>query len=80
MRIQWDPERNFALEPLAWRTIQMGLSGVAAENFVNRWTVDITDITHVIHELRQSPTATPKLPAERPYPLDSTLASRIGAN
>jgi hypothetical protein len=35
VRIQWDPERSLLLEPLPWRSIQIGLSGEAATKYVH---------------------------------------------
>lgn len=51
VRIQWDPERNLLLEPLKYRTIQIGLSGVALEYYINNWVVNITDITPTVHQI-----------------------------
>lgn len=30
VRVQWDPERSRTLQPLPWRSLQLGLSGTAA--------------------------------------------------
>jgi hypothetical protein len=54
VRIQWDPERDIHLEKLNYRSIQIGLSGVAVHKYVNEWIVSITDITPLckkIHSL-----------------------------
>lgn len=80
VRVQWDPERSVALEPLPWRSIQVGLSGTAAAHYVNQWIVHITDITPLVRETRAGTTGPPTLPRERPYPLDSDLKSIIGAS
>jgi Domain of unknown function (DUF4291) len=45
VRIQWDPERDIHLQKLPYRSIQIGLSGIAAEKYVNEWIVSIEDIT-----------------------------------
>lgn len=45
VRIQWDPERDLHLQPQSYRAIQIGLSGLAAESYVNEWIQNITDIT-----------------------------------
>ncbi|ENW81672.1 hypothetical protein F909_01356 [Acinetobacter sp. ANC 3929] len=52
VRVQWDPERDIHLNPLKYRTIQIGLSDVAVENYVNSWITDITDITQYTQEIR----------------------------
>ena len=54
VRIQWDPERDIHLEKLDYRSIQIGLSGIAVEKYLNEWIVSITDITPLckkIHSL-----------------------------
>lgn len=70
VRVQWDPERDAGLRPLPWRSIQIGLRGPAVHEYVNEWTVDLTDITD---DLRRTPD-------ERPYPLPEPIAARIGAS
>jgi len=86
VRIQWDPERSLLLQPLGYRTIQIGLSGESARHYVRDWTADITDVTSLTHEIRDLVTAgnlaaaKAKLPAERPYPLPASLKAAIGAS
>lgn len=46
VRIQWDPERDLFLEPLPYRTIQIGLSEEAVLKYINEWINNITDITN----------------------------------
>ena len=73
VRIQWDPERDLHHNPLAHRSIQIGLKGEAVEKYINEWIVNIEDITptaHRIYELIQAgdeEEAKPLLPNERPY-------------
>ncbi len=43
--IQWDPERDIFLNKLENRSIQVGLTPIAAKKYVNDWIVKITDIT-----------------------------------
>jgi hypothetical protein len=52
VRIQWDPERDVYLNPLKHRAIQIGLSGIAVEKYVNDWIVSIEDITSFSKELQ----------------------------
>ncbi|WP_328994516.1 DUF4291 domain-containing protein [Kribbella sp. NBC_01245] len=86
VRVQWDPERSIALEPLQWRSLQVGLSGSAALNYSNNWIVQIDDVTEQVHEIHQAiaagrpETARAKLPTERPYPLPRDIATTIGAS
>lgn len=80
VRVQWDPERNLALEPLPWRSLQVGLSGEAVHHYVYRWTVDIADITDHIHQtLRAELEESAAWPREEPYHLPSGTARDIGA-
>ncbi len=85
VRIQWDPERSLLLKPLGHRAIQIGLTGHVARHYVNEWTVGITDITALAHEIHNLvaagdvTAASEKLPAERPYPLPGSLKTVIGA-
>lgn len=45
VRYQWDPERNVRTEKLPYRSLQLGISGDLVSQWINEWTVDITDIT-----------------------------------
>jgi hypothetical protein len=73
VRVQWDPERSLGLQPLPYRSLQLGLSGEAVRRYIGEWTVAITDVTglaHRIHELvraRDLEAARALLPDERPY-------------
>jgi hypothetical protein len=84
VRIQWDPERSLTLQPLPWRSIQIGLSGEAAARYVREWTTSITDITTTAHEIRDLVgagsyhAAHALLPAERPYELPGRLRHLVG--
>lgn len=74
VRIQWDPERNILLEPLAYRTIQIGLSKFSLINYVDNWIYNISDVTSLAFKIRQTITsgdikeATAMLPIEKAYP------------
>lgn len=73
VRVQWDPERSLHLQPLTHRSLQLGLSGPAVHQYVDDWTVAITDVTplaHTIHALVRSgalPEAESLLPPETLY-------------
>jgi hypothetical protein len=85
VRIQWDPERSLLLEPLPWRSIQIGLSGEAVSQYVHEWITGLTDITVTAHEIRdlitagEHQTAQAMLPVEQPYELPGELRRLIGA-
>jgi hypothetical protein len=80
VRVQWDPERDVALDPLPWRSLQVGLKGVALDKYVDQWIVDLRDITEKVHNLKdQTPENRLDLPVEAPYPLPASIAATIGA-
>jgi hypothetical protein len=86
VRVQWDPERSLDLEPLPWRSIQIGLSGSAVDEYVSEWILDVTDVTEAAHDIRRLRDsgdrigASSTLPAETPYILPPDLSSLIGAS
>ncbi|MGI4745385.1 MAG: DUF4291 domain-containing protein [Janthinobacterium lividum] len=76
VRVQWDPERDWKLDVVPTvRTIQLGLSGSALHDYVNTWTVRITDVTSLALQQKQAVNdgalSAPDSPAlqERPYPV-----------
>ncbi|TDU06449.1 uncharacterized protein DUF4291 [Streptomyces sp. 846.5] len=85
VRFQWDPERDLDLRTLPWRSLQLGLSGVAVDAYVDEWTIGITDVTDLAHRVRDlrrvgdTAGAVALLPVERPYPLPDGLAARVDA-
>jgi hypothetical protein len=85
VRVQWDPERDWRLQPIAdVRAIQIGLSGEAVERYVNQWIVRIENVTPVARLVAtavQSGIPPSPLPSasERPYPLDTATAAAICA-
>ncbi|WP_042365841.1 DUF4291 domain-containing protein [Streptacidiphilus neutrinimicus] len=85
VRFQWDPERDLNLQPLPWRSLQVGLSGEAVHQYLDSWIVGIADVTPLAHRIRrlildgETGTAATLLPPERPYPLPLVSAARLGA-
>jgi hypothetical protein len=80
-RVQWDPERDLHLQPLPYRSLQLGLSGEAVRRYADEWTVSIRDVTPLAHEIHalvsggDLNSAIRLLPQERPYPIaDESLA------
>ncbi len=73
VRVQWDPERDLLLQPLHYRTIQIGLSGEAVERYVREWIrriTDVTDLAHAVHALvasKRLDEAQAAVPIELPY-------------
>jgi hypothetical protein len=74
VRIQWDPERNLHLEPLRYRSIQIGLGEEAVHLYVSKWIQKITDITviarsmHALVSENKLDKAQAMLPPEKIYP------------
>ncbi|MFI5807879.1 DUF4291 domain-containing protein [Streptomyces sp. NPDC051561] len=50
-RVQWDPERDMRLQPLPYRSLQLGLSGEASRRYADEWTVRIRDVTPLVRTL-----------------------------
>lgn len=74
VRVQFDPERSIRLERLNYRSIQVGLVGIAVEKYVNEWTSQIRDVTSLAYEMhrlvlaREENVAERLRPQEIPYP------------
>jgi Domain of unknown function (DUF4291) len=85
VRVQWDPERSVRLAALAYRSLQVGLSGEAVDRYVDEWTVSIADVTPTVRTIRDllrggdERAAEELLPVELPYPLPPEVAATIGA-
>lgn len=83
VRIQWDPEKDIFLNNLNYRSIQIGLIGIAVEKYVNEWIVSIEDISdkcRVIHSLfltKKIEEIMQVLPHEQVYPLNDDLKKII---
>lgn len=84
-RVQWDPERDLRLQPLSYRSLQLGLSGEAVRRYADEWTVAIRDVTPLAREIHalvshgELDAAARLLPEERPYPdTDELLAHLLG--
>ncbi|MFD8706606.1 DUF4291 domain-containing protein [Kitasatospora sp. NPDC059648] len=84
-RVQWDPERDLHLQPLAHRSLQLGLAGEAARRFADEWIVSVEDVTALARTVHaqvrggKPDAARELLPVERPYPTDDTLLAHLGA-
>ncbi|MFE3115064.1 DUF4291 family protein, partial [Streptomyces niveus] len=82
-RVQWDPERGLHLQPLPYRSLQLGLTGEAAERYAEEWIVSINDVTALAHAIHAQvkggalDAARQLLPAELPYPSGDTLLPHL---
>jgi pre-mRNA-splicing factor ATP-dependent RNA helicase DHX16 len=83
VRVQWDPERDVALNRLEWRSLQVGLMGEAVERYVDKWIVGIKDVTPLMvrvgelvgkGELEEAKSL---LPEEQVYPLPEDVAANV---
>ena len=83
VRIQWDPEKDIHLQNLNYRSIQIGLTGISVQHYVNNWIVSIDDITQrckQIHSLildKKIEEAKSMLPIENPYPVSDDIKKII---
>ncbi|MDQ0578750.1 DUF4291 domain-containing protein [Streptomyces rishiriensis] len=82
-RVQWDPERDLRLQPLPYRSLQLGLSGEAVRRYADEWTLSIRDVTPLAHEIHalvgegDLHSAARLLPQERPYPVGGELLAHL---
>ncbi|MFJ4782911.1 DUF4291 domain-containing protein [Streptomyces sp. NPDC088794] len=82
-RVQWDPERDLRLQPLPYRSLQLGLSGEAVRRYADEWTVGIRDVTPLVHEIHalvsdgDQDSAARLLPRERPYLVGEELLAHL---
>lgn len=84
-RVQWDPERDLHLNPLPYRSLQLGLSGEAAARYADEWIVGIEDVTPLATEIHarvragEPERAAELLPQERAYPLEDDVLAHLRA-
>lgn len=77
------PERDMHLLPLHNRSLQLGLAGGAAHRYADEWTVSITDMTALAHEIHKHgwdgdlDVAQQFLPQEPPYPVPDGLLDHL---
>ncbi|MEX1191657.1 MAG: DUF4291 domain-containing protein [Brumimicrobium sp.] len=85
VRLQWDPEKDIFSQNLNYRSIQIGLTGIAVEYYVNDWIVAIDDITPLCKRIyslvleKNIVEAKSLLPPENIYPLSDELKKVIGS-
>lgn len=86
VRVQWDPEKDPLLRPQNYKSVQIGLSGTAVDQYLADWIVEITDITEnckSIHQLileNKLEEATQMLPVEKRYILPADIAATINSD
>ncbi|MFD7745472.1 DUF4291 domain-containing protein [Streptomyces sp. NPDC059698] len=72
-RVQWDPERDLGLNPLPYRSLQLGLSGEAARRYADEWTVAIRDVTPLAREVHAAVRAGERERAAALLPVETPL-------
>jgi hypothetical protein len=81
--VQWDPERDLHLQPLAHRSLQLGLAGEAARLYADEWTDSITDVTSLARTIHAHvrdgdlDAARQLLPGERSYPVSDGFLAHL---
>lgn len=82
VRVQWDPERTPSGAALGYRSLQVGIGGIAVDAYVDEWVVGLEDITEHVRTWRAelADGSTPALPDEQPYPLPAQVAARTGGS
>jgi hypothetical protein len=84
VHVQWDPERSIRGQSLPYRSIQVGLSRHIVERYVREWTLEIRDCTPLVRKLHDliaqghAAKAQAQLPRERVYPVNASIARRLG--
>lgn len=83
VRVQWDPDRDAALNPCERRAIQIGLKGEAVRAYVEDWIMRIEDVTPLARRIQalvadgRRAEAEALAPLERIYPMDPGQAPDI---
>ncbi|GHH87548.1 hypothetical protein GCM10018793_63760 [Streptomyces sulfonofaciens] len=77
------PERDLHLQPLARRSLELGLAGEAARLYADEWTASINDATSLAHTIHTHvrdgdlDAARQPLPRERPYPVSEGALAHL---
>jgi hypothetical protein len=89
VKVQWDPERSARLGRLNYRSIQIGIRGSLAAEWIEKWIVSIEDVTERAKALRaaldadsdiseQELAARGLVPEERPFHVSDDLRKILG--
>ncbi len=81
VRVQWDPEKDIHFNNLDYRSIQVGLTEIAVNKYVNDWILSIEDITEYCKSIKQKKDQSVKvdLPQEEIYPLPNNISRIINS-
>jgi hypothetical protein len=82
VRHQWDPDRALSGEKLERRAIQIGISGNAVRNYVNKWIVQLEEVTALAKQIgkavEERQKLFPQVPVETEYPVNDELKLTLG--
>lgn len=89
VKVQWDPERSAGLDRLEYRSIQIGIRGSVAAEWVEKWIVGIEDVTERARALKvaldadadiseEELVAQGLVPEERPFDVSDALREVLG--
>ncbi|MFD5200175.1 DUF4291 family protein [Streptomyces sp. NPDC058375] len=68
-----DPERDLDLNPLPYRSLQLGLSGEASRRYADEWTVSVRDVTPLAREVHAAVRAGERERAAALLPVETPL-------
>lgn len=81
---QWDPERDLTGRKLERQAIQIGLRQEILKDYVDKYIIDVQDVTHIAHEIgevvKSKKGSFPEVPLEKEYDLNTELFSKLGCN
>lgn len=82
-RCQWDPERDIFGMPLNYRAIQLGIKNEMVHNYINKWIVNIEDLTDNVKILKNmrdnKEDISEYLPKEKEYKISNIeVIKRLG--
>ncbi|KAK9789672.1 putative ATP-dependent RNA helicase DHX8 [Seiridium cardinale] len=89
VKVQWDPERTARLGRLDYRSIQIGIRGSLRTEWVDKWIVEIQDVTERARALKVALDENPEsadqalverglMPLERAFEVSSSLREVLG--
>lgn len=82
VRCQWDPERDIYGNKLDRRSIQIGVQGEMVYKYINKWILNIEDMTDKVSkwskDIRDKKLDFKELPVENEYYVDNLIKEKLG--
>ncbi|BBM85047.1 DUF4291 family protein [Candidatus Uabimicrobium amorphum] len=78
VRYQWDPDRDFTLQKIPRRAIQIGLQKQMLRNYARKWILCIDDVTDLAKKIQKQPSDANLWPQEKEYAIDKDLQRCLG--